>query len=301
MNTLEIAEKGITVEYASGWHELTDDEFSYIMKNWIKLIDDKITPDEFNLIILYKLLGLKYSPFDLQKDKRLTAQQLEDKFSNIWMLTNTLDWLIRVEEDENGKPVGILNYTGVEQHYPFIDVDSDTLAGPSDCMLDITFGEYRAAWRYFETYSISRNDTDLDHFIACLYRPMKKNRYGETIGRQPFNPDAIEKHVKKVAEIPFWQKYAITLWFGNCDKYIKENELELDGKPITFAQLFNFKTKTDDVEVLDENDLGLTGLLYMIAESGIFGTVEEINKTNYIDILLALLYWKQKADKEIKK
>jgi len=297
MNTVEIPERDIVMEYASCWEELTDDEFTYVMQNWIKLMDEKITHDEFKVIVLYRLLGIKRSPFDAQKEKRLSSTQLEDKFSNIWQLTLTLDWLIRIEDDAKGNPVGVLNYSNIENRYPFIDTEHETFHGPADCLLDISFGEYRAAWKYFEAYSRSRADADLDRLVACLYRPIKPNAIDEP--RRSFNAAKTEAYAKALSEIPFWQKYAICLWFGNCDRWLKEGELELDGKPISFAPLFNRK-KTDDsneVETLDENDLGLTGLLYMIADAGLFGTVAETDKANYIDILMALLYYNQKAEK----
>jgi hypothetical protein len=297
MNSLEIPERDLYVEYPSCWEELSDEQFSYIIQNWIKLMDDKINIDEFNLIVLYRLLGVKRSPFDAQREKRMSKKQLEDKYANIWQLTLTLDWIIRHEEDEKGNPVGLLNYTGIENRYPFIDTENETFQGPSDCLIDISFGEYRSAWRYFESYSRTKSDADLDRLVASLYRPVSgKSIEGQ---RAPFNRDKIESYAKDMAEVPFWQKYAICLWFGNCDKYLKEGELELEGKPISFKPLFTRKRNTDatEVETLDENDLGLTGLLYMIADAGLFGTVAKTDKVNYIDVLTALLFYNQKAEK----
>jgi hypothetical protein len=305
MNTIDIPERDIHVEFPSNWDELTNDEFAFVIQTWIKLMDGLINVDEFNLIILYNLLGIKRSPFQDWKDKRLSRQQLEDKFANIWQLTETLHWLIRLEETESG-PVGMLNWSGIENRIPTIETEWATLEGPSDCFLNITFAEYRAAWKHFEAYTRSQKHTDIDHLVAILYRPERGNYKelqhqpdfdGQT--REPFNPHITSHYAELIVNIPFWQKYIVYVWFGNCDRFIKEEELELDGKPFTFAPLFK-KQRTDDsdeVEILDENDLGLTGLLYLMAESKLFGSIVETDKTGYIDILTALLYWKQQTDR----
>ena len=68
------------------------------------------------------------------------------------------------------------------------------------------------------------------------------------------------------------------------------------GRHISFAPLFS-RNKSEDDENLDENDMGLTNLLYMVAESKLFGSVADVDNTAYIDILMALLMWKQQADK----
>lgn len=305
MNTIEIPERNIRVEFPSSWEELTNEQFAFVMQEWLTLVDDKINEDEFRIIILYHLLGIKRSPFQDWKDRRLSKQQLEDKFANIWQLTELLDWLIRIEDTENGT-VGMLNYTSIANRIPRIDGEWAWLEGPADCLLNITFAEYRSAWKHFEAYSRDHKHDDLDHLVAILYRPVRAN-YDELKhkpdfdgqNREPFNPYITSHYAELVKDLPYWMKFTIYLWFGNCDRYLKEEELELDGRPLKFAPLFkkSMDEPTGAVEVLDENDLGLTGLLYMVSESKLFGTIAETDKTNYIDLLTALLYWKQQSDK----
>lgn len=306
MNRIEIPERGIVVEFPGSWEELTNEQFSFVMQTWLKLMDEKISPDEFFLIVLYHLLGIKRGPFQDWKDRRLSKEQLEDKFANVWQLTETLQWLIRVEETEEG-PSAMLNYTGIKNRIPSIGGFWAWLEGPEDCLLNLTFGEYRHAWTHFEAYTRDRKHADLDFLVAILYRPVRAN-YDELKhkpdfdgqNREPFNPYITAHYAELVKDLPFWMKYAIYLWFGNCDRFIKEEELELYGKPLSFLPLFQKipkQVRDDEMETLDENDLGLTGLQYMIAESKMFGGPAEVDKTGYIDILTALLYWKQQADK----
>jgi len=305
MNTIEIPERQINVEFPSCWEELTNDQFAFVMQEWLTLMDGKINEDEFRVIILYHLLGIKRSPFQGWKDRRLSKQQLEDKFANIWQLTELLNWLIRIEIVD-GVKVGMLNYTGVTNRIPRIDGEWAMLEGPDDCLLNITFAEYRAAWNHFEAYSRDHKHIDLDHLVAILYRPVRANFEElkhkpdfDGQNREPFNPYITSHYAELVKDLPYWIKFAIYLWFGNCDRFLKEEELEVFGKPLSFTPLFKKSQaeSAEGVEILDENDLGLTGLLYMVAESKLFGTIAETDRTNYIDLLTALLYWKQQSDK----
>ncbi|MFV0376915.1 MAG: hypothetical protein ACK5JD_06375 [Mangrovibacterium sp.] len=305
MNTIEVPERNVKVEFPSCWGEMDEEQFACVVQNWLKLMDGKINPDEFMLIVLYNFMGIKRGPFHDWKDKRLSREQLEDKFANVWQLTELLTWLIRVEDTEDG-PTGFLNYTEIRNRMPELENDGGVfILGPADAMIDITFGEYRRAWAHFEAYTLNRKHIDLDRLIATLYRPVREN-YNELKHRpdfdghkrEPFNPYLTDHYAELLKKVPFWKKYIVYTWFGNCDKFIKEEELELDGRPLTFAPLFTRKKQTDEeLETLDENDLGLTGLLYMIAESKLFGDSSQVDRTDYIDILTALLYWKQQADK----
>lgn len=307
MTTIDIPERNLHVEFPSGWDELTNEQFAFIIKQWIKLVDGKINEDEFKLLILYNLLGIERSPFQDWKDKRLSRTQLEEKFANIWQLTETLNWLIRIEQTDKG-PVGCLDYTGIENRMPYIESEWAKLEGPADCLLNITFGEYRAAWGYFEAYTRDRKHTDLDHLVAVLYRPsihnyesLKYNVDWDGQTREKFNPHLTSHYAELIERLSFWQKYAVYLWFGNCDRFLKEDEdgLLLNGKPLSFAPLFK-KTNPDaeNSETLDETDLGLTGLLYSIAESKLFGNnIADVDKADLIDVLTSLIYWKQQASK----
>ena len=306
MNTIEIPDRNIIQEYPSNWGEMTDQHFECVMQNWLKVVDGKLNQWEFLLIILYNFLGIKRAPLDAYKDKRLSKEQLEDKFANVWQLVETITWLLREDETDDG-PVTVLDYYEIHNRFPEIENrNGDVLIGPADGMLDFTFGEYRRAWDYFENFGKWRKETDLDKFIATLYRPEREN-YQELklktefdgLRKEPFNPYLTEHYAELLTDIPFWKKQAIWLWFFNCDRFIKEEELELGGKPISFAPLFTRKTQNndDDDESLDENDLGLTGLLYMVSESKLFGPPNQVDKTSYIGVLTALLYWKQQADR----
>ena len=157
MNTIEIPQRNITQTYPACWGEMTDDHFECVMQNWLKVVDSKLNQWEFLLIVLYNFLGIKRSPFNAWKDKRLGKQQLEDKFANVWQLVETITWLLKEENlpaEKGGTDEGtvtVLDYYEIKNRFPEIENSGGVLLiGPADGMLDITFGEYRRAWDHFE-------------------------------------------------------------------------------------------------------------------------------------------------------
>lgn len=303
MHTIEIPEKNISAQYPSGWEELTTEQFAFVMQNWLKVVDGYLNQHEFKLIVLYHFLGIKYGPFDSRRDARVKPEKLEQKYENLWRLTETLEWLFEYRNEDGRKTVA-LSYYEVTNRFPEIEAAGILFTGPVDGMVNISFGEYRQAWMHFEAYIDTRNDIALDLLVGTLYRPEKKN-YGEIKKlpdfdgqrSEPFNANLTQRYAALLADIPFWQKYAVLLWFLNCDRLIKQGELTVGGNPVSFAPLFRKDKETEEVETLDENELGLTQLLYMVAESNLFGNPEQVDRTAYIDILTALLYWKKQNDK----
>lgn len=303
MNTIEIPERKIKVQFPSSWEELTNSQFAFVMQNWLKVVDGYLNQHEFKLIVLYHFLGIKYGPFDARRDARIKPEKLEQKYENLWRLTEKLEWLFEYR-NENEKKTVALSYYEVTNRFPEIEVAGILFTGPVDGMVNITFGEYRQAWMYFEMYIDTRNDNALDLLVATLYRPertgyevLKTSATFDGQRSEPFNANLTQRYAALLADVPFWQKYIILLWFLNCDRLIKEGELTVGGNPVSFAPLFRKDKEAEEVETLDETDLGLTQLLFMVAESNLFGNPEQVDRTGYIDILTALLYWKKQTDK----
>ena len=303
MNTIEIPDRNIKVQYPANWEELTNDQFAFVLQNWLKVVDGYLNQHEFKLIVLYNLLGIKRGPFSGLKDKRMNPEKLEIKYENLWRLTKTLEWLFEYRTENERKTVA-LSYTGITNRLPEIETPEGFLIGPADGCTNITFGEYRHAWMHVESYLSNREDNELDLFIATLYRHERKMYESlKTLPdfdgnrREQFNVNFTGYYAKLLAEVPFWQKYTVLLWFLNCDRWIKEDEIILGGNPVSFAPLFEKERENDEVETLDDTDLGLTQLLFMVAESNLFGGPDQVDRTSYIDILTALLYWKKQTDK----
>ena len=237
------------------------------------------------------------------KDKRLGRQQLEDKFANVWQLTELLSWLIRIEQTDDG-PAGFLDYheiktgcrTGKRWRVKILGRQTAywilllaNIAGPG---LTLKLTPKTGSISTWTVWSQACTVPVREHYHELKIHPdFDGNK------REPFNPHLTEHYTELLKKcLSGKSNHLRVVW--QLRQVHQRDELELDGRPLTFAPLFSRKSQfTEDVETLDENELGLTGLLYMIAESKLFGDPSQVDRTGYIDTLTALLYWKQQADK----
>lgn len=64
--------------------------------------------------------------------------------------------------------------------------------------------------------------------------------------------------------------------------------IEIDGVPCFFSLVFNKVKDTHDDFGEDDNGVGLTGVLMALAESGVFGKIDETANADVWDILVRL-------------
>lgn len=295
------------IEIPTCWEELTWEQYAFIFEQLVLLEQDKITVFEFKVRVILCFCGLKNEASNFYKETFRRRKKLvkydENRMANIYQLTETLNWLIDYKLVKK-KWMFTFEYTSVKNYLPTIKAGGNTFIGPTDGMLDITFGEYRYAVDLLLMYSKYKEENTLNRFIGCLYRPAIRTHTpltpprGRTSqrARQPFDPGFIDAYGVVASKIPFHLKYAIYQWFGNCDRYIREEEIMMGPREVCFSQLFTKQNDDEEGEVRSD-DLGLTGLLYNVAESGLFGKPDEVDKQQYIDVLIALKYWDDKNQK----
>ncbi len=183
----------------------------------------------------------------------------------------------------------ILNYRG--------------LVGPHDALANCTFYEYKEAYAQWYQYQENNDPAHIDHLIAILYRPVKKylrlNKMRKNFNgdfRQPYpvvsNPAILERRKRQVAKWPAHVKYGIWLWFTACMEFLRTGKPVIDGIEIDLSILY----KGEGGSGLG---IGLTGVLYSLAETGVFGGIRETGDSNLYDVLARLYQVKVQQD-EIK-
>jgi hypothetical protein len=166
--------------------------------------------------------------------------------------------------------------------------------GPADALQDITFAEYRIAHSFYAAYLDSKTDSDLNHLIAVLYRPAKRFLWLKKLlpsydgqVRIPFtsksNPLFLESRAKAIAKLPMSIRYGIFLFFSGCEEFLAKGVVNVDGKQIDFSIIYE---KSENSE--DSPDIGLIGILYSLAETKVFGSIEETDGQNLFDIMIRL-------------
>lgn len=165
----------------------------------------------------------------------------------------------------------------------------DGLIGPLSHGADLTFGEFRAATAAAVLYEDGHLPSDLLALTASLYRPEDP----ATGKKEAFNTEELPRYMKEVQRMPDWIRWGVYAWFSGFSRYLTEGDFLIDGKTVCFSPLF---TREKGNASGGYQDLGLNSILYTVAESGVFGTAADTERTPLLRVLLKLLDDKQRAD-----
>ncbi len=297
MNTIEIPDLGVVRTYPSEWEEMNQEQLLYVMKYALFLITGQMSLLEFKVKVLYYLIGIKRTEKHNKKEaKELTQDQREQKYDNIASLLSTIDFMFTEHE---GKPV--FNFECIDNLLPEITVPGvGKTYGPMMALLNCKFGEYMAAYEAFRLFREEREEEYINLLCAILYRPRIK-KYKKLLKdpdykggeREVFNMSLAERRAKKFEKVPAHIKYAVFNWFGSCDNYIKSGNITVEGKIINLGELF----RSEDSGSSDSDELGLTAIMYNIADTGTFGDIEGVNEAELYDILIKMYCAKKESDK----
>ena len=284
MHTLEIPDKKQVVDFPSEIDEMNQDQYLCYIELVLHYISGNIDENQFKTRLLQKLLDIRMSY------KYALMSNLDKGFCNaeIVRLSDLMDCFIE-DYQKKGKPVKSFKLKSVRNFVPKIL----GYYGPKDCFENLTYCEYRTAREYFRVFAESSEDKDLNHLVAVLYRPSKpwwfvRKRLPSCDGeiRIPINsksnPLLLERRVKRIAKVPFHIRYSVFLYFSGCEDFLKTGKPVIDGIELDFSDLY----KEKDADQSNEGNVGLIGLLYSIAETGVFGTIEQTDNQNIWDIMV---------------
>jgi hypothetical protein len=273
MTTIEIPAINWNKEIPSSFSEMSQDDYLLFVRLYLKLLDGEITYQHLKTEMVMQFLGIRHNKY---RYAMLPADDQERIEENIYMISEHVGFLFN-EVETDGKINLQVNYSWTKNFLPRYR----NFTGFADFLSDLTFQEYKDAHVAAQEFTQSSDHFDLNRFVAILYR-----RYGfycRCFGKKAYDPDKIEGSFGHVAAWPFYIKYAILLNFLACEKYLREGTFRIDGQDISFAILF----KSDDDDT-DGEHAGLTGLLYNLAETGVFGNVKETARQNLFDVLFRL-------------
>jgi hypothetical protein len=173
------------------------------------------------------------------------------------------------------------------------------LYGPGDFFGEMCFGEYKDLLFCADKYMRTKDIAWLTRMMAIAYRrhrlflPILKrlpNFTGRT--RLKYRSGAVDFRLKKFEKVPIGVKYMFFQYVMGCIYNLKNSEsVEIDGHVCNFGLIFNKSRKSEDgrPETEDEDDgVGLTGVMMVLAESGVFGTIKETAEADVWDVLIRL-------------
>ena len=295
MHTVEINNKSIL--FASKLDELSQSEYLYLLELVLQQQEQNLSMDEFRTLFVCRLLRIR-------KTARYYLRSDEHKFlihENILALGATIDSFFETTIIE-GVEKKILKLDTFKNLIP----SYDGLIGPADALTNCTFFVYKEAFNYFLSYTTDHNIADLHRLIATLYRPRISYQYfrkhqvkWDGSYQQPYTPDSnpeiFNKRVAQVANWPTHVKSGIELYFSACVEYIRTGRPVVDGIEMDMSIMYSGKTEPGP------SGIGITGLLFSLAESKVFGSIYETANTNLYDVLVRLYQLKLDYDYQMSK
>lgn len=255
------------IEFPECWEEVKPAEFKHLLKLREKLM-------------LYKGVTL----LDIKRDwVRFTLKKRGVPFENTHRyyclvndLVNSLGWMWRVNEDSSIS----LNFDSTYNLIPAWH----NLVGPASHGADLTFGEFRNALMMINTFNQSKDMQHLDMLVGMLYRPMVKKE------REAFDPKKFPLYMARVKYMPHFLKWGVYAWYVYLCQYLMTGDFIVGGHQVNFSELFS--ASGDDNA---EPSLGLDSVLFSVAESGVFGNIDQVDNTQLMRVLLKLLDDSRKA------
>ena len=297
MHKIELPDKKITIEFASAIEEMNYDDFSRLLELVLLQKTDQISESDFRTMFTMVLLGAKKNAGYYLADP-VKRERIHDNLARIGDL---LDSFCHPEEI-NGEVKMVMDLKFVKQMIPRIG----RYYGPDDALTNCTFYEYKEAYNFYRQYLQDKDPHDLDLMIAVLYRPRKSLLFIQRLmpgyngqERRQFNSKTnhgyLQHRARVISKVPFHIKMGVFLWFESCENYLRNGIVKIDGNEIDFSILYK------NSEPSGKPGIGLTGLLFTLSESAVFGNLEETSDTNLYDIMARLYQLKSDYDSQLEK
>lgn len=229
----------------------------------------EISYEQFRILGFYALMNMEYSENQLENVQ-------EEKFQNIYLCAELLDSFF--ETDEDGKKHLIQDY--IHNPVKTVKYKLRTFTGPKDAFENITWKQLVEGIGELQSFIESGKIESLVKLFALFY--LLKNEKLAQID--------LEKRVKYFEHLDIRYVYGFYLLFVSFWRFLAtQSEIMVDGRRIDLSMLFNQKKEDDEEEVLPElTELGLRSTAFQLAESGVFGTMQELEETNAWTVLLRL-------------
>lgn len=282
MHTIEIPDSKLKRYIPSDLSECDAQQYMDMCELIFHYQNEAITYDELRTHAAYKLMNMVPSN---------STDQEEEKFANIYLISELIDDFF--EEDVKGLKT-------IKQYYIHNPVPSfkplwQTYYGPSDSFMNMTFGEYTDALRLFHDFHATGDMEILKLITALFYRPKKsflfiKKRLANYNGdvREPYNSHSLEARAKALENAPIGFVYGFYMLFASFQKYLIDAKIMWSGKEIDFAILFESASGDQEPASTETPGIGMDSIAFSIAESGAFGTIEEVRKADFWQIMVRM-------------
>lgn len=251
------------------WDELTPADWREVLKIRQKMIrkELRLTVDDVRIEtarIMLKNRGVK------------TQEKNKQYLVLVSQLADSLDWLWK-EQD------GYLSLV-YRSTYNLLPKVREWL-GPLSHGGDLVFGEFRIAMAVLKQHE-TPTERDLNVLAGLLYRPeaSEQMKHEQQLRRTPYDWDDWEQKEKRGQRMKRWQVWGIYAWFAFFCEYLTTGTFTIEGESVCFAPIFE---ASDDDKM--ESSGGMAQICLTLAESHVFGTAKDVDRTPLLTVMLKLL------------
>lgn len=267
MHTIQIIETDTTYFLPEKLSECTPKQLAAISYFLYLYQAERLTFKQFKSQCVYALLNMKKSK------RKLSEAQIDHIDANVYKISKLLDSFFI---EKNGK-----KYTNQDfktNPLPYIPTTFTNLKGPRDIFYT-TFGEYVLALDAFGSYQRT-GKVDMLYKLASIFY-----RYHFFGMRFPKSEGMFKHYQSQLKKTYFGYIYAFYIYFSGFQERLANQKILYEGQEIDFSILF----KSDkDAIPSTINGLGMKSHSYVLAESGVFGSLKDVNNTPTIEIILRM-------------
>ncbi|MBX9886697.1 MAG: hypothetical protein K2Y30_02030 [Flavobacteriaceae bacterium] len=278
MHIIELPEANIKRYIPADLSECNSSEYIDMCELIFRYHNQEIDYNQFRTHAVYKLMNLKKAKESIDD---------EDKFANVFQVSELIDSFFEEVND-----VRTIKQYYIHNPVPTFKPTFSTFYGSADSFMNMTFGEYRDALRLFHDFHASGNMHLLVLLTTVFYRKKKpfhfiKKRLANYDGncRVPYNAALLESNSKNFKYAPIGFIYGFYLLFASFQKYLIDAKILWAGKEIDLSILFENSSSDQDSEM---PGIGMDSIAFTMAESGAFGNIKEVDKTNFWEIMIKM-------------
>ena len=248
MNKVEI--DGKTYSSPSNWNELTRKQVLFVSR----LFQGQLTMVDFKLRALFDFLSVrpKVTKRIHPEDAYFLCETLDFLFSEVSLTRNLLS-VIR---------------TGRRKYL-----------GPSDAMMNCTFGEFTMANSLLDAFAKTKEQKYLDEMVAVLYRPKKwfwfirKAFTDNQDPRQRFASRSLKTRCQRMSRVEYCIKYSVFLFFSGV----------LNSLPMLYPYVYEHKGESGS------EDNGWASLIISLADGKTDDkSLETVMNSNLYNVMIGL-------------
>lgn len=269
MNLIEIIELDLSFDLPTRVEELTQDQYL----SFLRLLEsgEFETEDELKLEMLYAFSPLEKSKKPLNKEA----------YNNLFQLVELLDDFFETQEIE-GKTYRSPVTETVKSMVREFTYEHQVYAGPDDALINGTIKEFVDCFSAYQDYQKSKDNDCLRRLAAILFREKVDEKTALETGdlRVKYNPNKLNRNTQLFENLPIEYLKSTYYFFSAFLSYIMNNEVNIGGENISLRILFKGDPTQKKSSKVNLPGTGFVGVLFTVAESGVFGNMKSLESTN---------------------